>query len=79
MSKCGRFSKKCSVLLGLVLFVFPLGLSGCQPEGTGTVKGPSDRPADSSLGRPFGNEPEIKKKAETSKAKEVVQPLNPKL
>jgi len=79
MIKCGRFSKKCSLLLCLVLFVFPLGLSGCQPEGTGTVKGPSERPADSSLGRPFGNAPEIKKKAETPKAKEIIQPKNPKL
>jgi len=39
-------------------------LSGCQPEGVGTMKPPEGkRPSDSSLGRPFGNAPEIPKKA----------------
>jgi hypothetical protein len=59
-----------------------LGLGGCQPEGTGTVKAPGPRGDDSMLGRPFGNAPELPKPKNdaTGKAtKEVVQPVNPRL
>ncbi len=79
MIKCDIRSKKCSLSFALPFLILPLGLSGCQPEGTGTVKGPSERPADGDLGRPFGNAPEIKKKAETPSTKEIIQPKNPKL
>jgi hypothetical protein len=79
MIKRGLCSRKRSFLLSLVSPVFVLSLSGCQPEGTGTVKGPAERPSDGALGRPFGNPPEIKKEAATPSTKEVVEPKNPKL
>jgi hypothetical protein len=60
--------------------VMILGLAGCQPEGVGTVKAPAVRGDDSQLGRPFGNAPEVPKKAAPEKAtKEVAEPKNPRL
>ena len=59
-----------------------LGLSGCQPEGVGTVKAPTSGPRgnDDRLGRPFGNAPELPKKAAPAKeAKEGIQPKNERL
>jgi hypothetical protein len=57
-------------------------LAGCQPDGTGSVKAPGGkRGSDDSLGRPFGNAPEIpKKKAPDEKSKKAVpEAANPKL
>ena len=55
-----------------------LGLIGCQPEGTGTVKAPGPRGNDDSLGRPFGNAPEVKKPKKAVPEKGV-QPKNERL
>jgi hypothetical protein len=87
MIKCVFYSKSCSISLGLVLFVFPLVSSGCQPEGVGTMKPPGGvRPSDSSVGRPFGNPPDpklLKKspaaKSETPAADPNVKIVNPRL
>ena len=57
------------------------GLVGCQPEGTGTIKGPGERPPDGALGRPLGNPPELPKKkpaAEGTK-KPIPESANPRL
>jgi hypothetical protein len=64
-----------------------LGLVGCQPEGTGTVKAPGPRGDDTALGRPFGNAPEVPSAkqaapAPASKApapKGTIEPKNPRL
>ena len=68
-------------LLSTVMIAAPIGLVGCQPEGTGSVKGPATRGSDDALGRPFGNAPEVPKKkpAVDKNKKEVVQPANPRL
>jgi len=57
------------------------GLVGCQPEGTGSIKGPATRPDDGSLGRPLGNAPEIPKKkpATESTKKAAPEAANPRL
>jgi len=50
--------------LAIAVLAAPAGLLGCQPEGVGSMKPPEGkRPPDSSLGRPFGNAPELPKKA----------------
>jgi hypothetical protein len=59
-----------------------LALFGCQPEGVGTVKAPTSGPRgnDDRLGRPFGNAPELPKKAAPAKApNEGIQPKNERL
>ena len=62
-----------------------LALAGCQPEGTGSVKAPGPRGDDTNLGRPFGDAPELPKKAapESTKKdaakKEAFQPANSRL
>jgi hypothetical protein len=57
-----------------------LALAGCQPEGTGSVKAPGPRGDDTNLGRPFGNAPELPKKAAPAPTKnQVAQPANPRL
>ena len=72
------------ILKGSVIGLVSLVLVGCQPEGTGSVKGPTDRPSDASLGRPLGNEPDIKLKknpkagSETEESKKANE-LNPRL
>jgi len=57
------------------------GLVGCQPEGTGTIKGPGARPDDGALGRPLGNAPELpKKKPAPEKTKKAIpESANPRL
>jgi hypothetical protein len=57
------------------------GLVGCQPEGTGTIKGPGARPPDGALGRPLGNAPELPKKkpAAESTKKPAPEAANPRL
>ena len=59
----------------------PLVLAGCQPEGTGSVKGPTQRGDDTSLGRPFGNAPELKKKkaAQAPEKVKAAEGANPRL
>jgi len=76
-----RFVKGFSFLLTAAMCATPLGLVGCQPEGTGSVKAPGPRGDDSGLGRPFGNAPEIPKKAPAAEKtkKEVPQSANPRL
>lgn len=57
-----------------------LALAGCQPEGTGSVKAPGPRGDDTNLGRPFGNSPEVPKKAAPQPTKkEGQQPANSRL
>ena len=65
-----------------VICLVPFVLAGCQPEGTGSVKGPAGRPDDSSLGRPLGNAPELKKKSNSapeSEQSKAANDLNPRL
>src|SRR5262249_31299612 len=55
--------------------------AGCQPEGVGTVKPPGPagpRGSDDRLGRPFGNAPELPKKAAPAPTPPV-EPANPRL
>jgi hypothetical protein len=78
-------SKTCVRITGCFLAIAicsaSAGLVGCQPEGTGTVKGPATRGDDGALGRPFGNAPELPKKkpAAESTKKEAPQSANPRL
>ena len=69
------------VFLSILFVSAPIGLVGCQPEGAGTVKGPETRPSDGSLGRPFGNEPQVPKKkpAADTKKKDAPEAANPRL
>jgi hypothetical protein len=81
MTRSKQLAKSVSSLLTAAVCSALLGLAGCQPEGTGTVKAPGPRGDDTNLGRPFGNAPELPKKkpaAEKSK-KEVPEPANPRL
>src|SRR3954451_1932868 len=64
-----RHVKISAYCLAIAVFVGSAGLVGCQPEGVGTMKPPEGkRPPDSSLGRPFGNAPELPKKKSAKNA-----------
>jgi hypothetical protein len=81
MMRSTKLAKGVSFLLTAAICSAPLGLVGCQPEGTGSVKGTGARPSDGDLGRPFGNAPVLPKKkaADEKTKKEVPQPSNPRL
>ena len=68
-------------LLTAFALCIPLVLTGCQPEGTGSVKGPAQRGDDSALGRPFGNAPVIPKKKKATESEKDQKPdaMNPRL
>jgi hypothetical protein len=78
-----RLSFILRVSASILLISSPIGMVGCQPEGTGSVKGPATRPPDDALGRPFGNAPQVSKKkpaASTTKKQAVeTEVANPRL
>ena len=78
-----KYSHTFSFLKASIACLVSLMLAGCQPEGTGSVKGTAVRPSDGALGRPLGNEPEVKKKkskagSESEDSKKASE-LNPRL
>jgi len=70
-----------ALCLAIAVGAGTVGLVGCQPEGTGSVKPPAGRPDDGALGRPLGNAPEMPKKkpAAVGTKKAVPETANPRL